>query len=387
MGDQRQPEWLEAGPRPRRDLDIRRRRWLAGLAAALIAVVAAAGARSLAGSSEQGRLDPAPSTFWSGSTPSRSPAPGPPVVVSGPTLPDVGNWEVYGRSEAEVVRLELRLGRMTRTPVPQLATSGRISFLATRTGVLVRPVRDLPGYQVRDSERAAPLPRALGRGGLILSGPEPDQVWITSTSRYTSRGEMLLVSLSSGWVRVQAGLPVFTFGSVQPDGAGSFHIGSTGGTYLRVPGGYRRISTGTVLAANRASWLSAECDERLRCRHVLVDRRSGTRRVVRLLPDFNIDLALVSLSPDSRYIAVAYRLGTQSPVLHVIDLKTGADRVVPAAVDSGLPNGSVVWSPTSDYLAAVGARGRLVIIGSATAAIVPLGPDLPPVSQLAAKPV
>jgi hypothetical protein len=198
---------------------------------------------------------------------------------------------------------------------------------------------------------------------------------------------MLLASLSSGWVRVQAGLPAVTHGSVQPDGTGSFHVGSTGGTYVRVPGGYRRISTGTVLAATSASWLCAECDERMQCRHVLVDRRTGTRRTVRLLPTFNAGLALVSLSPDSRYVAVAYRLGTQSPALHVIDLKTGADREVPAAFDSGLPNGSVVWSPTGDYLAAVGAQGRLVIVASATAKIVPLGADLPPISQLAAKPV
>ena len=103
-----------------------------------------------------------------------------------------------------------------------------------------------------------------------------------------------------------------------------------------------------------------------------------------MLPSFNADLALVSLSPDSRHVAVAYRLGTQSPALHVIDLKTGADREVPAAFDSGLTNGSLAWSPTSDHVAAVDAKGRLVIIVSATAEVVPLGADLPTISQLAA---
>jgi hypothetical protein len=293
---------------------------------------------------------------------------------------------VYGRGEAEVVRLELGSGRMTRTPAPELGTSGPVSFLATPTGVLARPVRAVPGYQVPDGQPAAPLPRALGQGGLILPGPQPDQLWITSTSRYSTRGEMLLASLSSGRVRIQAGLPADTYGSVRPDGAGSYYVGSTGGSYLRVPGGYRRISTGTVLAATGQSWLSAECDQRLRCRHLLVDRRNGARREVRLLPSFDAVVTLVSLSPDSRYAAVAYRLGTQSPALHVIDLTTGADREVAARFHSGLTETSLVWSPNGNYLAAVGGQGRLLVVDSATAEIVPLDADLPPIVQLAARP-
>jgi hypothetical protein len=327
----------------------------------------------------------APASTAPAPQPTRAPLE-PPVVMPGPTLPGAGSWEVYGRGEAEVVRLELGSGRITRTPVPQLATSGPVTFLATRTGVLARPVRAAPGYQVPDGEPAGRLPPELGQGGLILPGPERDQVWITSTSRYSSRGEMLLASLSSGWVRIQASLPAYTYGSVHPDGAGSYYLGSTGGAYLRVPGGYRRISMGTVLAASRQSWLIAECDQRLRCRHLLVDRRSGTRREVRLLPSFDAVVTLVSLSPDSRYAAVAYRLGTQSPALHLIDLRNGADREVAARFDSSLAEESLVWSPTGDHLAAVGRQGRLVVIAPATAEIVSLDADVSPISQLAAKP-
>lgn len=387
MGEQRQPEWLEAGPPPPRHRQSKSW-WLAsGMAALLAVVVAVTGARSLDGPTDQGDRDtaPSPSSDRPVSAPSH-PTPGPPVMGTGPKLPEVGDWEVYGRSDTEVVRLELASGRMTRTPVPPLAATGRVSFLATRTTVLVRPVRGVPGYQVRDGQSAEPLPAALGRGGLILPGPEADQVWISGTSRFSSRGEMLLASLSAGWVRVQAGLPAVTYGSVQPDGAGSYYVASTGGTYVRVPGGYRRISTGTVLAASPGSLLSAQCDDRLRCHHVVVDRRSGESRTVRLLPTFNAGLALVSLSPDSRFVAVAYRLGTQSPALHLIDLKTGADREVSAAFDSGLTTGSVVWSPTSEHLAAVGAQGRLVIVRSATAEVLPLAAQPPTVAQLAVAP-
>jgi len=293
---------------------------------------------------------------------------------------------VFGRSETEVVRLELRSGRMTRTPAPRLAANDRVSFLPTTSGVLVRPVRGVAGYQVPNGKPAEPLPSALGRGGVILPGPEPDQVWISGTSRFSSRGEMLLASLSAGWVRVQASLPAVIAGPIQSDGAGSYLVVSTGGTYVRVPGGYQRVSTGTVLAASRDRLLSAECDERLQCRHLLVDRRTGSRRPVGLLPTFHAGLALVSLSPDGRYAAVAYRLGTQSPALHVIDLQKGADREVPAAFDAALPIGSVAWSPSSAYLAAVGARGRLVVVAAATARTVPLGAEAPIVAQVASAP-
>jgi hypothetical protein len=391
VGEQRQapPEWLEVGPPIGRHRGQNLRRWfLAGLAAALaaVAVITAAG-RSLDESADQGGRINAPP--WASDTPtqqSHRPSPGPPVVLAGPTLPNAGNWEVYGRSGTEVVRLQFGSGRMTRTPVPQLDTSGRVTFLATRTGVLARPVRPAPGYQVRDGAPAQPLPPSLGRGGLILPGPEPDQVWITSTSRFSSRAEMLLASLSSGWVRVQAGLPARTYGPVRADGAGSYYVGSTGGTYLRVPGGYQRVSAGTVLAAVRGSWLTAECDERLRCRHLLVDRRKGIRREVHLLPSQYAAVTLVSLSPDSRYAAVAYRLGTQAATLHVIDLRDGADHEVAARLDSGMTEDALVWSPTADYLAVVGGQGRLLVIASATGKIVPLEADLPPLSQLAAKP-
>ena len=380
-----QREWLDIGPPANRHPRLMpRRRRLAGLAAALMAVVVAGAVETSRDdyADQAGRYTAPPSTA---PQPTRAPLE-PPVVMPGPTLPGAGSWEVYGRGEAEVVRLELGSGRITRTPVPQLATSGPVTFLATRTGVLARPVRAVPGYQVPDGEPARRLPHELGEGGLILPGPERDQVWITSTSRYSSRSEMLLASLSSGWVRIQASLPAYTYGSVHPDGAGSYYVGSTGGAYLRVPGGYRRISMGTVLAASRQSWLTAECDQRLRCRHLLVDRRSGTRREVRLLPSFDAVLTLVSLSPDSRYAAVAYRMGTQSPALHLIDLRNGADREVAARFDSVLAEESLVWSPTGDHLAAIGREGRLVVIAPATAEIVSLDADVPPISQLAAKP-
>ena len=387
MGEQRQPEWLEAGPRP---LSPRSpwRRWPAVLAAALLtAVVAVAGARSLDGPASPGEHDGGRQESSSSPTPQATTIPpGPPVVSRGPQLADAGRWEVYGRSETAVVRLELGSGRMTRTPAPPVTAGGWVSLLATGTGVLVRPVRGTAGYQVPNGKPAEPLPPALGRGGVMLPGPEPDQVWISGTSRFSSRGEMLLASLSAGWIRVQASLPADITGPVQSDGAGSYYVGSTGGTYVRVPGGYRRISTGSVLAASRGSLLSAECDQRLQCRHLLVDRRTGSRRPVRLLPTLNAGLALVSLSPDARYAAVAYRLGTQSPALHVIDLRTGVDREVAAAPDAAVATGSVAWSPNSDYLAVVGAQGRLTIVAAATAEPVPLGAEVPTVAQVASAP-
>ncbi len=359
---------------------------LAGLGVALLVVSAVAIAgRSIDHSADGGGRSSAPLSHASAEQ-SRRPSLEAPLARPGPTLPGAGNWVLYGRGDAEVVRLDLGSGPMTRTPVPQLATDGPVSFLATRTGVLVRPVQAEPGYQVPDGQPAGPLPAALGEGGLILPGPEPDQVWITSTSRYSTNDEMLLASLRAGWVRVQSGLPPDRSWPVRPDGAGSYFFDSTGGSYLRVPGGYRRITTGTVLAATAQSWLTAECDHRLRCHHLLLDRRSGARREVRLVPSFAAVVTLVSVSPDSRYAAVAYRLGTQAPALHVINLRNGVDHEVAAQLGPGLSESSVVWSPNGNYLAAVGNRGEMVVVRSATAENVELNADLPPVVQLATKP-
>jgi hypothetical protein len=378
-----QQDWLEIGrPPSRRPRWTARRPWLAALPVALTVMVAVVVAEGRLGDSAgDGGRPSAPAT--TSAHQQHQPFVEPPVVPPGPRVPDAAEWILYGRADVEVIRLDLGSGATTRTPVPRLDSAGPVTFLATGTRVVARPVQPVPGYQVPDGKAAAPLPVTLGQGALILPGPRPDQLWITSTSRYSTRDEMLLASLSTGRTRIQASLPVVRYGPVQPDGTGSYYFNSTGGSYLRVPGGYRRISTGTVLAAARTGWLTAECDGRLRCRNLLVDRRSGNRREVDLVPTFGV-VTLVSLSPNSRYAVVAYRLGTQSPAFHLIDLTRGVDREVTTPFGLELTEGSLAWSPAGNYLAAIDKQGRLVVIASATARIVPLNVDLPPLVQLAA---
>ena len=102
------------------------------------------------------------------------------------------------------------------------------------------------------------------------------------------------------------------------------------------------------------------------------------------MPTFGV-VTLVSLSPNSRYAVVAHRLGTQSPAFHLIDLTRRVDREVTPPFGFELTEGSLAWSPAGNYLAAIDKQGRLVVIASATAKIVPLNTDLPPLVQLAAK--
>ena len=382
-----QPEWLQVGPdRANGSRRSRHRRRLLACAAAILAAV-------VAGVTLIDRT--APPTPQGSSTPS---SPGqessePPatsqrksVLEVGPLLPVRNNWELFARADAEVVRIQPATGRVVRTPVPPLDSSGPVAFVALRSGVLIRPLDSVAGYHVPDDGLPRRLRSALGQGGPVLPGPGPDQLWVASRSRYLDRAEMLLVSVGSGATRAAAVLPRDVAYGVTADGSGYFLFRAAGGSYLRVADGYRRVTSGEVLAASRRTLLTAECDQRYRCRHLAIDRRSSARREVQLVPSFAVSLAAATVSPDGRYAAVLYRLATQPLTLHLIDLATGHDRTIRARPDARYGNDSLTWSPDGTYLLVAAANGRLTAVESATGRETPLRLDLPPIRQLAVRP-
>ena len=382
-----QPEWLRVGPDPAEGGRTgRHRSRLVACAAAILAAV-------LVGLSLADRT--APPAPQSSSTPSspraqESPRSATPQRKSiqevGPLLPVRNNWELFARADAEVVRIQPATGRIVRTPVPSLDTSGPVTFVALRSGALIRPLDRVPGYHVPDDGLPRRLRSALGAGGPVLPGPGPDQLWVTSRSRYLDRVEMLLVSVESGATRAAAVLPRDVAYGVTADGSGYFLFQATGGSYLRVADGYRRVTSGEVLAAGRRTLLAAECDQRYRCRHLAIDRRTGARREVQLVPSLAVSLAAATVSPDGRYAAVLYRLATQPLTLHLIDLATGRDRTIRARPDARYGNDSLTWSPNGEYLLVTDADGRLTAVESATGRLTPLQLDLPPIHQLAVRP-
>ena len=132
--------------------------------------------------------------------------------------------------------------------------------------------------------------------------------------------------------------------------------------------------------------LTTKCDARHHCHGVVIDRRSGDRHNVDLALS-NVSPWLAATSPDGQYLAVAYATGHHPIALHLLDLRHGHDRLTAVHVDQTLHEGSFAWSPDCDYLFVAGVKGRLWVINPATGAVSEFPARLPPVRQLAARPV
>lgn len=158
-----EPDVVVFGGSPAEGLPPRGRlRWLA-LPVALggvivLAVLAHAGPRA---APQARRGSPPPSSAPATTAPAPAPAApsSPPDVtvttVGQPLLGVTAGWELFGWGPEGVVRIQLARGRVTRTALPPIASSGPTSFLVGRDWAMVRPLDGVPGYLVRDGRPAA----------------------------------------------------------------------------------------------------------------------------------------------------------------------------------------------------------------------------------------
>ncbi len=345
-----------------------RRRWpgwaLAGLAAAVIATLVVI---------HQGHHHPP-----------RRPGVLAPVRDVGHRLLGVtAGWQLATYGPDGLVRIQPAAGRVTRTAVPPLASTGPAYFLAGPSQAVIRPLDGVPGYLIPDGGRARPLTGLLAHGGLVVPGPRPGQAWIQPG--YQAR------SLSLAWLdgrragqslRLPRGTWVPT-----PDGQGyplmndTARIQITPSVYDLRPGGLRRIP-GYVVAVGPHRWLMANCT-RKRCTAVTVDPYSGARRVLPgLVPYAELGQPGV-ISPDGTTAAVFGIDGNQI-TLHLISLVTGAQEQLAVPLSNASASGqTLAWSPDSRWLFVVAAHGRLVAVRASTGLAQGLGVTLPPVSQIA----
>ena len=147
-------------------------------------------------------------------------------------------------------------------------------------------------------------------------------------------------------------------------------------------GHVRRVQPGPSESQIR---LTTECDARHRCHGVVIDRGSGDRHNVDLAFS-NVSPWLAATSPNDQYLAVIYAVAHHPLALHVLDLQRGHDQLTTVGVDKTLHDGSLAWSPDSDYLFLAGVKGRLWVIKPATGAVSEFPVELPAVRQLAARP-
>ncbi|MGH3659234.1 MAG: hypothetical protein ACRDUA_21505, partial [Micromonosporaceae bacterium] len=281
-------EVLESGPAPPR------RRWVGRVVVAgFLALVAAAVVPQVRpGDDHVPNTTPtaSPSTATGSPASEAAASAGPQGTAASPPGPaprvtDVGahflgvhaTWELFVRTQDEVVRVQFARGRVTRTAVPELASSGPVAFVVGRDRAVVRPLDLVPGYVVPDGRRTRNLTGMLAHGGPLVPGPRAEVAWVE-----TGNGNVLQavqVGLDGDRTGVTVDLPTAT-GFVRADGRGYLLVEGTGGVYDARPEGLHRITTGEVVAAGPPGWLAIECDARYRCRRVLVDGDDGKRQVL-----------------------------------------------------------------------------------------------------------
>jgi hypothetical protein len=372
-------------PRPRLRLPRlgSRGRLVAGVAAGVVAVAVVA-------LLQRNAPESAPAAAASPSAPAAAaPLPEPvlPPPESLPRLPSTGTttgpgfqdpvaqWELFARTDTEVDRIQPRLGRVTRTAVPRLRSTGPVSFLAAADRVLIRPLDLVPGFVVADGRPVREMAPALSQSGPVFPGPDLEHVWVASGNA------LVLRPLDGGPDTARVSLPA----DVPPllvvgDGAGYLLIPADSGVYEVRPDELRRLSTGALLAVGPRSWIVAECNDRHRCRSELIDRATGARRD--LGPALPVGSVPGAISPDGRTAAL-YRIEDGGHVdLDLLDIASGEIKQADVELEQAVTPGMIAWAPDGNLFAiAAGGAIRMIDRGSGHAG--PIGPPLPPVRQLA----
>jgi hypothetical protein len=142
-----------------------------------------------------------------------------------------------------------------------------------------------------------------------------------------------------------------------------------------------------VLASGPTRWLAFECDERLSCARVVIDRATRTRHRLASSAD-STDQNPGTISPDGKTAALLLPSDGVSPNgIQLVDLDSGAERpveVIPNSTGNQLDRDpSWVWSPDSRWLFVIDDSGRVIIINRATGRATPLRTQLPSVDHLA----
>jgi hypothetical protein len=386
-------EWLDVGrpvPPGAQRATIPRWRWWYPVAALALVLLAISALRQHNSSSAKQRSVASPTTAGStlpASDPAAAPAASPitaPVTILGlghPLLDVPGTWQLFGRGPNVVVRIDLAAGRVTVTTVPDLASTGPVWFVAGPDEAIVRPLDNVPGYLVPDTQPAQLLGPPFNQGGPLLAGPDAEHVWVQTENDTTS--VLTLVDFDGRSSGKSITLPPNT-DPASSDGAGYPVITGTGGAYDARPAGVDRITSGTLLAVGPTSWLSVECDVRDHCAITVTDRATGVRRTLATpVDDYQSGGGLIS--PDGRTAALLGPQRNGISAIYLLDLDTGVAIRTRVSIDlySAGGSGNFVWSPDSRYLFAADGDTSPAVVDRATGSITRLAVTVPPITQVA----
>jgi hypothetical protein len=307
-----------------------------------------------------------------------------PVVAADaghPLLGVRGGWELFGTGPGVLIRIQWAVGRVTRTAIPALQSTGPVFFVVGPHQAIIRPLDFVPGYLVPDDQPARTLPAALGAAGQAFPGPRPGQAWVQSG--FGADTVMSLVTTGGTRIGPSIRLPAEVGYSAVPDGRGYLAVERNGAADDVGPGGLRRVAAGTLTATGPSAWLVVQCPGARHCVDVVINPATGTQRILpgeAARPGWPPGIT----SPDGTYAAVPGYGRDQTEILHLINLSTGSDRRIAVAL---APQGSpgLAWSPDSRWLFAATEDGALHAIDPRTGQVHGLGVPLPPVTYLAVR--
>jgi hypothetical protein len=289
-------------------------------------------------------------------------------------------WDLFGLGPDGLVRIELERGRIIRTAVPPLDSTGPVSLVVGPDQAVIRPLDLVPGYLVPDGQPARRLPEPLRHGGVVVPGPAAGQVWVLPADSPAMTVYSLLSRTSGASVQLPGG-PWAT----AADGRGGVLLESGSGSFYDAgPGGVRPVAAEAVLAVGPARWLEVTCGRPGHCADVAASPAGGTGHVLPG-PEARAVQPFGAVSPDGSVAAVFEPAAGGRVVLRLISLTSGATRSVPLAVRATLGPQALAWSPDSRWLFTAAADGTLRAVNARTSRSRSLGVRLPPLTELAVR--
>jgi hypothetical protein len=277
-------------------------------------------------------------------------------------------WDLFGLAAGELIRIQLAVGQITRTAVPGLQAAGPVYLVAGPDRAVIRPLDLVPGYLVIDGQPASRLPAVLSHGGFAGPGPGPGQAWVLAAGS----DRLSLVSLATGATRMSVQLPPIPSGSAwlaNADGRGGvLVVNNNDSLYDAGTGGVRLLTDAEIVAVGPTRWLTTRCAPNGPCANEVTTFPAWTRRALpgpvistsgSTGPVISTSGSTGVISPDGSLAAVFEPSAAGQPVLQLIDLRTGATRVLPIMVQGVSGSPALAWSPDSRWLFTVAVNGQL----------------------------